>query len=354
MQKFWLKITNNKGNPIFWPILAVLWIASLFYRFGWFVKYHMTSPTVKTAAPVVSVGNLTVGGTGKTPMVLELARHFLAKGKSVGIVSSGYGRKNNRNIIGSGGDLCSSSILDLGDEVMMMVNELPDVYFSIAESKSEAARILDESHALDVIIVDDGYQHRRLYRDYDILLMEAGADLREKSLFPLGPLREPLECIDRADAVIITKTNFGSSADKLHKWLLEKYPRKIKARTDYINENAISADEKVSVDEFADKKVYFFAGIGGFEPLLNHLKSCFGNIVGYRQFSDHCCYRPSDAAGIKADLDRLNPEYAVTTYKDYVKLRSFDFGQLLYYLDLRLVFVSGEDALRKALDKVVE
>jgi len=354
MQKLWLKIISCKSNPLYWPGIAILWVMSLFYRLGWNVRYHLTPPSVRTKAPVISVGNMTVGGTGKTPMVIELARYFLSIGKKVGVVSSGYGRRNERDIVGTGDELRSKSVYDLGDEVMVMASELPKVYFGVSKSKSEAARMLDKSYSLDLIIVDDGYQHRRLYRNFNILLAEAGMDLRNQALFPLGKMREPLGSIIRADAVIVTKANIVSARDDFLQWVEEQYPGKIIATVDYYNENIISADKQVPIGDLAGHKIYFFAGIGSFEPLLGHLRNRLEAEIDYRQFSDHCCYPPSDAAGIKDDIDRLNPDYVITTYKDYVKLRSFDFGQPLYYLDLRLDIITGREALLKALVKAVE
>jgi len=354
MQKIWHKIINTRSNPLYWPVLFVLWIISVAYRLGRSVVLMLNNPTVRTRAAVISVGNLTVGGTGKTPMVIALGKHLIESGKRVGVVSSGYGRRFEKDIMGAGSELVSGSVLDLGDEVLVLAFELPEAYFSVSKSKSEAARMLDEKHDLDVILVDDGYQHIRLHRDFNILLMEAGLDLRKESVFPLGTLREGLDAADRADAIIFTKSNFGSVADGFSRRVEEQYGDKVIAGVEYYNENAVSKAEKMAVDDLADNKIYFFAGIGGYASLLDHLQGRFSNIVGHRQFSDHCSYRPADAAAIMSDIGRFEPEYVVTTYKDYVKLRSFDFGQPLYYLDLKLNFTSGYDRLCHAIEKMVE
>lgn len=353
MQKIWFKITSNKSNPLYWPILAFLWIISLFYRLGFSLKVRFTSATIRTKATVVSVGNLTVGGTGKTPMVIELARYFVLSGRKVGVVSSAYGRRHDKDIIGSGEELQSGSIFDLGDEVMVMVHALPEVSFGISKSKSNAARLLDNNYELDVIFIDDGFQHRRLHRDYDILLLEAGHDIRKDSLFPLGSLREPADSIGRADAVIFTKTNFSPIQMEYREWVGWIMRDKILAEVEYFNENAISPDERLTIESLTERKVYFFAGIGGFDRLLNYLRTRFNNLVGHRQFPDHCSYPPSDTALIKNDIDKLGPEIVITTYKDFVKLRNFDFGRKIYYLDLKLGFTNGEKELLKALESVV-
>ncbi|MEW5925316.1 MAG: tetraacyldisaccharide 4'-kinase [Candidatus Zixiibacteriota bacterium] len=354
MQKIWLKIIGHKGNLLFWPILALLWIASVFYRLGANLKRHFSKAEIKTRARVFSIGNLTVGGTGKTPMVITLGKYFISTGKKVGIVSSGYGRKHALDIIGSGQELATKSADDLGDEAMVMIHALPQAYFSISKSKSNAAHMLDMRYDLDIILVDDGYQHRRLHRDFDILLLDAGHDLRKDSLFPFGTLREPAAGIGRADAVIFTKTNFHAVQPDYREWIRQIYHGEIIAEVNYCNDHVKMNDEKIPMENLADKKIYFFAGIGGFGPLLEHLKKRFNNISGYRQFPDHCSYLPSDTARIKKDLDKLIPEIVITTNKDFVKLSGFDFGLPIYYLDLKLKFAQGEQELRIALEDVVK
>ena len=354
MQKTWLKIIGHKDNPLYWPVLAILWLISVCYRIGVNFNMHFTKAEVKTRAIVFSIGNLTVGGTGKTPMVITLGKYFISTGKKVGIISSGYGRKKTMNIIGTGEELKTKGVDDLGDEAMVLLHALPQAYFGISKSKSNAARMLDSQYAIDVILVDDGYQHRRLRRDLDILLLDAGHDLRHDALFPYGTLREPVEGMKRAHAVVFTKTNFHPVQPDYRDWVRSIYQGMIVAEVDYCSDYLVLDGEKHSLEDLADKTIYFFAGIGGFNPLLEHLKGRFENLIGYRQFPDHCPYSSSDAARIKNDVDKLNPEIVITTYKDYVKLSGFDFGPPIYYLDLKLKFAAGEEELRMALEELVK
>ena len=352
MQKLWLKIVADKSNPLHWPMLFLLWIFSLVYRIGLVVTSFFAHASVKTSAPVISVGNLTVGGSGKTPMTIEMAKHFLQKHFRICIVSSGYGRKNKTALAGKGCDLMKASINDTGDEVMMMAEILPDAFFSVAGRKSEAAHSGEIGYNPDLIIVDDGFQHRRLHRSLDILLLDASIDIRKESLFPLGRRREPVGAIDRADAIILSKVNAASSSNDFRRWINEKYPGKVIAEAEYINENVVSSEGRLSIGEIAARKIYFFAGIGSFESLILQLRSRFPNMTGFRQFPDHCRYSVSELSLIRRDIERLAPEYVITTYKDFVKVRSFDFGRTLYYLDLQIKFVSGENALLMMLDRV--
>ena len=133
MERLWIKIINNKANPLFWPALLILMIISWLYQIGLFFTNSFRSKTVRTKASVVSVGNLTVGGTGKTPVTIFLAEYYLGQGKKVGIVSSGYGRQIKTNICGTGLDISQKDIAETGDELMEMAVRLPDAYFSVAK-----------------------------------------------------------------------------------------------------------------------------------------------------------------------------------------------------------------------------
>ncbi len=353
MGNIWLKIITDKSNPVFWPLLFVLWISSIFYRIALYIHNVFSTEKVKLQTPVVSVGNLTVGGSGKTPATIELAGYCLSKNKKVGIVASGYGRKNKRSVLSPGSELSQLSINDAGDEVKMMAEPLPRVYFAVDRTKYDAASNLEKKYKPDVIIIDDGYQHRKLFRNLNILLIEAGLNLRKESLFPLGRRREPLRAVSRADAVIITKTNMFPIDSDFHQWISTKFKSKPVAEVEFINEYLVCGDERRRIDNITEK-IYFFAAIGSFDILLNHLEKQIPNIIGFRQFPDHCRYEHHDIAKIKNDIDRLKPDYIITTQKDFVKIGKIDFGLRVYTLDLRLQFVSGEKSLFETLDRVVE
>jgi tetraacyldisaccharide 4'-kinase len=351
--KNWLKIISSKANPLFWPILFFLWIISLAYALVLMLHNLFTASKVQLTTPVLSIGNLTVGGSGKTPLTIWLAKYFMSKGKQVGIVSSGYGRKNIVDICAAGRDILKANIDDVGDEVKMMATVLEGAYFGISKTKSRAAGLLEKKYSPDLILIDDGFQHRRLYRNYDILLIDAGIDLRRESLFPLGRRREPLGAVSRADAVILTKTNMAETNNDFRQWVSQTFNHKPYAEVDFLNERAISKDSSIDLNKIVDKSIYIATGIGNFTPLLKYLEKTFTNIVGWRSFPDHCRYTRGDIDLINNDLDGVEADIFLTTHKDYVKLRDFDFGRPIYYLDLKLNFVSGEQNLLSALDKVV-
>lgn len=353
MQNLWLKIVTHKHNPLCWPVLFVLWVVSLCYRVILYINNIVLSEKIKLEIPVILVGNLTVGGSGKTPVTVELAGYFLSKNKKVGIVASGYGRKNKCNLLMSGAELSQVSIKSTGDEIKLMAGKLPDAYFAVYSTKSDATYQLQKKYKPDVVIVDDGYQHRKLFRDINLLLIDATFDLRKEGLFPFGRRREPLNAIIRSDAVLITKVNMFSIDPEFRRWLSTQSGSKPISEVEFLNDSIICGEEHRKIENLTDK-IYFFAAIGNFETLLHYLKKQIPSIIGYRRFPDHCRYDRQQVAQIKNDIDRLKPDYIITTEKDFVKIKNIDFGLKVFRLDLRLHFKSGEKELFEMLDKIVE
>lgn len=354
MESTWIKIISNKANPLYWPILLVLAIISWFYHIVLLLQNIFRTKPVRTKAAVISVGNLTVGGTGKTPVTIFLADYYLGKGKKVGVVSSGYGRKNKGEICETGREISHKDISETGDELMEMAERLPEVYFSVSKSKTDAALQLEKKYQPDVIIVDDGFQHRKLFRSLDILLIDACNDLRSESVFPLGRLRENLSAGERADMILLTKANFIKNKTDFPKWLKSRFPDKPVADLFFINESLISGNNDIPLNSISAKNCYFFAGVGNFNGLYNFLKQTLPNLTNWRQFSDHCRYNKTDIDNIKNDLEKYRPEFIITTYKDYTKLRNFDFGQQIYYLKLKLQLEGEIKAIFDKLDSITE
>jgi tetraacyldisaccharide 4'-kinase len=351
LEKLWLKILSRKKNILWWPLFLPLLFLSVIYRLALCFRSSFVRPGVKLTAPVISIGNLTVGGAGKTPFAIMLAEKLLAAGKKVGLVSSGYGRRHTISLLGSGKEIAGYKIDDVGDEVMMMARRLPGLFFAIDSSKSRGATRLAEKFHPDVIIVDDAFQHWKLARDLDILLIDAGLDLRQEPLFPAGKRREPLAAINRADLVVATKINMFLKPDFLD-WLGRRFSNGDLVKVAFHNQKIVSKEETVFLSEIRDKHLYFFAGVAAFDSLLAHLQASLPNLAGYHRFPDHCRYFPSERLLIEKDITRLQPELTFTTAKDFVKLGDFDPGCKLYYLDLELEIVSGEEKLQEKIREV--
>ncbi len=354
MEKIWLKIIQNKSNPFYWPASIILWLASILYRRGLWIHSLKAVASVKTKAPVISVGNLTVGGSGKTPVTIELARHFINLGLKTAIVSSGYGRNSKDDVLVTGEELQNLEIEKTGDEPRLMAEILPSAIFAISHSKSNGATLVDRNYSPDIIIIDDGFQHRNLHRDFDLLVADSTTDLRRESIFPLGRRREPLSAINRADGLVITNMSLNAIDVQYISWLDEKFKNKPLATLSFRNDEIISGKAHIPLDKIRKRRLCLFAGIGNFPSFENHIRLIFPNAVSIRQFPDHCRYSHSDLNSIKDDLARANPEYLITTLKDYVKVRNFDFGQPLYYLNLRLDFDPAAKRLFDELEKKIK
>ena len=167
---------------------------------------------------MISVGNISLGGTGKTPAIIFFADHLIKNGKKIGIVSKGYGRKNKDTKILINANN-SSKVEDYGDEPIFLSSELKNVPIAVGNNKFNAALQLIKKNEVDVLLFDDGFQTRKIYRDLDIVLLNVFNDIRDYKMFPFGILREPVKCISRADFVIFTKDNLINPNLKFLIWL---------------------------------------------------------------------------------------------------------------------------------------
>jgi len=300
------------------------------------------------------VGNLTVGGSGKTPIIIELARHFIKSGRKTTIVSSSYGRDSKENILGTGDELRDYDAIKMGDEPKMISELLPSAIFAISHSKSQAAALADNKYSPDIILVDDGFQHRRLHRDFDLLVIDSDTDLRHEYIFPLGRLREPVSAMKRANGTLLVQKSVDAIDDNFIAWLKGKFDDKTFATANFYNDEIISGDDHIPLKEISNKRVYIFAGLGNNRSFENYVSSIFSGQFQVRRFPDHCRYDPSDIKSICEDLHKHDPEYLITTLKDYVKVRNLDFGLPLYYLNLRLEFDTAADKLFDMLEKILK
>lgn len=349
VEEIWKKIIRSQGFS-FWRVVAFfLWLASFFYRFLFFMKKIASGKPVKLNIPVLSVGNITVGGSGKTPMVAFISRFLLNEEIRVGIVSSGYGRTKKIAFVKPGYKVQKMDVHVTGDEVMLLAHELPEAYFAVHESKTEAAMKLAETNKVDVIIIDDGYQHFKLERDINLVTYDAGVKKRLLKSFPYGILREPVSAIRRADVVVVTRSRFAKDLN-----LLMKRLQKIHPKADYYNAafsitSLVSQGQSMPVKYLEDKSVFLFAGVGNFQVLKKQVFALSGDLDYAWELSDHQQYNQTLLDEIKAMAEELDSDVIVTTSKDWVKLGNFDFGREIYYLDLSVDLNPGEEKLMESI-----
>lgn len=318
------KIHYDKNSKnIFVPLLS---FASIFYGLAIGLKNILYDKKIikpkRVNAYVISVGNLTTGGVGKTPIVSEIAKYLQNKGEKVAIVSRGYGgRLSNREVnIISDGDNIFFDAKDSGDEPNWLAKNTKGVVVATCRSRYKAAEFVIKKFDVTHIILDDGFQHRKLHRDLDILVADSKLWFGCEQLLPRGPLREGLEAFSRVDRfIVVSKDTQHSRAEKLVKIMNKKTGLKsfvCKIEPDYIYN--IKTGERL---EKSDEAVAISA-IGQPEQFYAFLKDY--NVKETISFDDHHIYRKEDIPQCKI----------VTTEKDAVKLLDFDRDDI-YALRLR-------------------
>ena len=343
LEQIWKNILRRETVPL-WAIPAfILWLFSFVYRLLLLLRPLLNEKQIKLNIPVISVGNLTVGGTGKTPIVEFIASVLSDQGYKVGIVSSGYGRKEIEPIIMEGFKLAKCSPDLVGDEMKLLALSLPGVFFSIDEKKSVAALNLESKGLVDLIIVDDGFQHLSLKRDFNLVTFDSTIPRKLLKLFPFGVLREPIKSIIRADSVILTRTNFSNDTEEQIEYL-----KKYNLNADYYRARFISTDligiTKTVPDKIlSGKTVFLFAGIGNFGAFKKQVSRISSKIDYALELSDHQDYDDQLLGKIKKLAQEYDSDIIITTGKDWVKLRNFDFGREIYYLGQSIDLDPGEE-----------
>jgi len=316
-------------------------------------------PIVRVPAPVVSVGNISVGGTGKTPfvqMITGMIEQLAAPGKvGIGIVSRGYRRRSRGQVVVSDGRRILSDPVQCGDEPVML-----------AEACHRAVVIVDSDRVggvetairmkSDLILLDDGFQHRRLARDIDIVLLDARNPLGRGLLLPAGFLREPASSLRRADVIILSGVGEAGNevAERCAK--MESLTGKpvIATRLEFDYWRRVGRGELLAADQIAGKKVVAFAGIAKPDRFFEAVEHLGGTIAARIALPDHCTYSKATIDHIARAFTRNRAEWLVTTPKDAVKLPSILSLLPLYRLDARMKVVAGEESLTAQLRAIIE
>ncbi len=300
-----------------------------FYERGWFKPKRLN-------APVISVGNLTVGGTGKTPMVIWLAEKFLGDGKRVAILSRGY----------RGADGTS-------DEIELMKFRLQGrVSFGVGKNRFAEGQRLELQQPVDVFLLDDGFQHLRLARDLDILLLDSSQQLGGEPLLPAGPLREPISAMSRANLVIFTRTETTPGAiEAIGK--LNQFPV-FAAATRLLGFRRLGGEiGLLSSGEIGKGPFFAFCGLGNPEAFFRDLRNWGLALAGQTTYADHHRYSDAEVLEIEAAGKSAGANAFVTTEKDAQNLRERNFVEAPVYVAVIELVVSPEADFRNALDQTL-
>ena len=320
-------------RKLLWP-LSVLYGAVVgarvrLYAHGWLKQKRLNGT-------VISVGNLTVGGTGKTPMVIWLAEKFLADGKRVAILSRGYRGANGTS-----------------DEIELMTFRLQNrVSFGVGKNRFEEGRRLESQQSIDVFLLDDGFQHLQLARDLDILLMDASRPLGGEALLPAGRLREPLAAMSRANLIVFTRADTASGTlEAIGK--LQQFPV-FAASTRLLGFRRFGGEVNLlSANEIGAGPFFAFCGLGNPDAFFRDLGNWRLAICGQAIFPDHHRYTQRDVSACQQAGKRVGANAFVTTEKDAQNLSALRFDETPLYVAVIDLVVTPEADFRNVLDRTL-
>jgi tetraacyldisaccharide 4'-kinase len=305
---------------LLWP-LSVLYGAITEWRERLYEKGTLRQKRLDR--PVISVGNLTVGGTGKTPMVIWLAERLLAEGKRVGILTRGYKGRDGTS-----------------DEIELMKHRLQQrAAFGVGANRYEEGKKIEGK--VDVFLLDDGFQHLQLVRDVNILLLDAAQPLAKQAMLPTGRLREPISAMARADLLVFTRieTVPGTAAavEKFQDYPVFSAATKLLGYRRLHEETPLLTPEKIGAGPF-----YAFCGIGNPLAFFQDLKNWNLTLAAQSEFPDHHHYDNRDAAELQTAANTVGAKALVTTEKDAQNLSGIQFSDLPVYIAVIDLLIAKE------------
>ncbi|MDR1477428.1 MAG: tetraacyldisaccharide 4'-kinase [Planctomycetaceae bacterium] len=294
------------------PYGAAVQIRNFLYDHG-ILKIH------KTDIPIISVGNLTLGGTGKSPMVAWLCEYFISQHLQPAIISSGYRHKKTNDI---------NTTSKVNDEYLELAFRLPDVCHFQNRNRVIAIRDLLEfvssrGLGVDLAVLDDGMQHRRLHRDFEVVLLDATAPFGYGYFFPRGMLRESVYGLRRADAVLLSRADLISTTERerVMEFVQKVAPQAIFAETIHSPEKIIYANgTEATVDSIRGKNIFAFCGIGNPNAFRSTLYKISDRQIHFVQYPDHYGYTKNDVVEITQKSSALGVDLVLCTMKDFVKI----------------------------------
>lgn len=301
---------------------------------------HQPDRSIAVEVPVISVGNLTLGGTGKTPLVEWIARRLRELNLRVAIVSRGYGAEDGKR----------------NDEALQLEQSLPEVPHLQNRDRVAAARVAIDELEMQCIVLDDGFQHRRLRRDLDIVLLDACEPFGHDHVFPRGTLREPVTGIRRAQMVILSRADLIDSAQReaIRRRVKHLHPTAAWLEACHEPRSLLSSSgEEQPIDSLAGKRVAAFCGIGNPQGFRHTLASVGVEVVAFREFVDHHRYTREDIESFARWAESESAEAMLCTHKDLVKVGVDRLGgRPLWALTIGLKFTVGESLLDERLRRI--
>ena len=339
-------LSGRSRGPLSSGARFFLWLASFAYRTAVHIRNRQFDrgkrDVLRCAVPVISVGNITTGGTGKTPVVCLLARYLRGKAVRVALVSRGYGR----------GDA------DQNDEAEELYQRLPDVPHIQDPDRVAAARIAVEELESECVLMDDGFQHRRLGRDLDLVVVDATCPFGFGHVLPRGLLREPRSGLRRASVVLISRSDQidAKSLGVIESEIAKHNPhvpilRSIHAPTALLDDHGATT----SIESLRGARVLAFCGIGNPEAFQKTMEQAGATVVDLKVFADHAEYsreRIEELAEWARNAEGI--EHVLCTHKDLVKVRRDRIGGLPLRAVLVELKIEGFEILAQRMDALLK
>lgn len=316
-----------------WPYGAAVRLRNLYYDVR-------PQAALRLPVPVISVGNLTVGGTGKTPLVAWLARWYLDRGLPLTILSRGYGSRAGQP----------------NDEALELARSVPKAAHVQHPDRRVAARQALTKQPYQVLLLDDGFQHRRLARDLDIVLLDALQPWGYGRLLPRGRLREPATSLRRADVVGLSRSDQVPAAQReaIRQQVAAIAPHALWIELVHQPRAWIAAEgDTLPLETLRGAAVAAFCGLGNPEGFWRTLASCGVCVVAHRAWPDHCPYGPAEQADLRQWIEQTPATHVVCTQKDLVKLLQASIAaRPLLALQIELEVVAGREELEARLARL--
>ena len=306
----------------------------------------------RLSCPVISVGNLAMGGTGKTPMVIWLARFLLEEGWRVGVVSRGYKGVETEKVlvVSDGSNILAGSDLS-GDEPQLLARRLPGTPVLCSTKRALAAEAAVEQFRCEVVILDDGFQHRFVARNLDIVMLDSRNPFGDGFLFPRGILREQTTALKRAQVLVLSRFDDSKKAEQSHKSLVGKWPDKTVATAAHRATRLFGAttQKELPLSFVKNKRLAAFAGIGRPDDFFRTIRDLGADLVHTTALPDHHPLTVELLAILVEEASAQQPEMWLTTEKDWVRLP----GDLPDGMELMIlaveIDVDGDSSLLKTV-----
>ena len=332
---------------LIWSGIHILW--RLAYRYDLFKKNSFQ-------VPIISVGNITFGGTGKTPFVIWLANFLKEQDKKVMISMRGYQSKKEHfyGFLRAGRKM-SANPVEYGDEALLLSKKLNHVSIVVGKNRSDNLDYCFDRESPDVVLLDDGHQHLKMERDLNIVLFDATMPLEKYQVAPLGYMRESFYALQDADVIVISKVDQAhlKKLEQLEQ-LIRKYclPDVVLAQIAYkpMGIHSLQREEQIELSKLKGKDVICVAGIASTSSFYSMIETLGVNIVKRYSFPDHYFFNNNEIEILLEEAEASNC-HIVMTEKDAVKIHRF-FHDRIYYLKIDIEFVNGEKNVQEAITRI--